>query len=110
QRNGPHPAHQKRSLALVDVGVLAGGGRLAQIGRISRPTFDLEPVLVKGIEKDRKIQCQQSDGDETDTHDPDVERAMLIMMQRVLPFRSCRRRQRAALATTRSTPGMTPQG
>src|SRR5262245_33400952 len=85
QRNGPNPARQKRSLALVDVGVLAGGGRLAQIGRVSRPTFDLEPVLVKGIEKDRKIQCQQSDGDEADTHDPDVERAMVIVMQQGPP-------------------------
>jgi hypothetical protein len=39
--------------------------------------------LVKRVEEDRKIQCQQSDGDEADTHDPDVERTMVVVMQDV---------------------------
>lgn len=73
QRNGPQPTLENRCLALVDVGVPAGGcRRLAQVGGEARPTFDLEPVLVEVVEKDGEIERQESDDDQDDASDADI--------------------------------------
>jgi len=66
---------------LIDVVVLRCGG-LAQIGEVSRPTLDLKSILVERVEEDRKIQRQQSDDDEEESDEADVERAMVVVMQR----------------------------
>jgi len=84
ERNGPHPAHEQRGLAVVDEVVLADGGRgLGQIGVVPRPALDLESILVIGVEKDRKIQCDEPDDHQDCANDAGVGEAMMSLTQNV---------------------------
>ena len=95
----------------VDEVVLADGGRrLGQIGGVSRPALDLESPLVIGVEKDRKIQRYEADSRRGRRKRCRCRRGDDVADSRCSPFRSCRRRRRAAPATTRSTRGTTPPG
>ena len=84
ERNGPHTAHEQCRLAFVDVVVLAGGGRrLGEIGGVSRPALDLESPLVIGVEEDRKVHCDQADGQQEAARDAGVGEAVTPLMQNV---------------------------
>jgi hypothetical protein len=74
---------------LVDEVVLADDGRrLAQVGGVSSPALDLESPLVVGVEEDRKVQCQESDGHHDAAANAGVGEAMMPLMQGVPPFMS----------------------
>ena len=71
-------------LTFVDIVVMAGRGRrLDQIGDASRPALDLESPLVVGVEKHRKVQCDEADGHEDAADDAGVREAVMPLMQDV---------------------------
>ena len=55
ERNGPHPSHEQRCLALIDEVLVADGGRcLREVSRESGAAVDLPAPLVVVVDEDRK--------------------------------------------------------